>query len=591
MRLLDSRLWRRMLVLVIAGLLTFGTPLALRAQDDATDDPDATADKAAAVPLVIINAASVDRLLGDVKYLFETAGQAQINESIENGLAAANNLEGVNRKKPLGMMIFLAPGFPPTPIPVMYVPVDDIDKVAQLIGGGGNTQLKPVDGEPDRYELVGGRRGTQHVVLRGGYAFINRSAENLDQKFLDPVKLTSGLSARHDLAVTLRLDTVPDAVKTTLLGVLRAQFNANMQQRDDEPDGPYQLRRANESNILEFIELLLAEGNRVTLGINASEEDKDAVLEVQFEAKPSGNWAKALAKIDSRPSYFAPLLDEKAPLSFSLSWKMDDREQGNMTEFLRVLEPQIASQLEPVEPAVRSLFSALTKTAETGHADAFFQYKVMPPERMALFGGLKVEDGQKLSTAVRSILSQLKMNPEVGELEVDIDAHKGVSFHRIGSRAETTSATNQRIYGGTPSVYIGTGPNVVWFSLGDSSSLDATKTAIDDLAEARATVGKKVRGAPFQFVLNMSSWLDKLDSEGRFAKLARPAFEGGNDRLQVDVRPSENGMRFQLKVEEGFLKLLGSAIGTGIQRQQERREERRRRRAAEGDNPRRPRQP
>jgi len=580
-----------MLVLVIAGLITFGTPLALRAQDDATDDPDATADKAAAVPLVIINAASVDRLLGDVKYLFETAGQAQINESIENGLAAANNLEGVNRKKPLGMMIFLAPGFPPTPIPVMYVPVDDITKVAELIGGGGNTQLKPVDGEPDRFELIGGRRGPQHVVLRGGYAFINRSAENLDQKFLDPVKLTSGLSARHDLAVTLRLDTVPDAVKTTLLGVLRAQFNANMQQRDDEPDGPYQLRRANESNILEFIELLLAEGNRVTLGINASEEDKDAVLEVQFEAKPSGNWAKALAKIDSRPSYFAPLLDEKAPLSFSLSWKMDDREQGNMTEFLRVLEPQIASQLEPVEPAVRSLFSTLTKTAETGHADAFFQYKVMPPERMALFGGLKVEDGQKLSTAVRSILSQLKMNPEVGELEVDIDAHKGVSFHRIGSRAETTSATNQRIYGGTPSVYIGTGPNVVWFSLGDSSSLDATKTAIDDLAEARATVGKKVRGAPFQFVLNMSSWLDKLDSEGRFAKLARPAFEGGNDRLQVDVRPSENGMRFQLKVEEGFLKLLGSAIGTGIQRQQERREERRRRRAAEGDNPRRPRQP
>ncbi|MED5399502.1 MAG: hypothetical protein VX669_03890, partial [Planctomycetota bacterium] len=484
-----------------------------------------------------------------------------------------------------------APGFPPTPIPVMYVPVDDITKVAELIGGGGTTRLKPVDGEPDRFELIGGRRGPQHVVLRGGYAFINRSAENLDQKFLDPVKLTSGLSARHDLAVTLRLDTVPDAVKTTLLGVLRAQFNANMQQRDDEPDGPYQLRRANESNILEFIELLLAEGNRVTLGINASEEDKDAVLEVQFEAKPSGNWAKALAKIDSRPSYFAPLLDEKAPLSFSLSWKMDDREQGNMTEFLRVLEPQIASQLEPVEPAVRSLFSALTKTAETGHADALFQYKVMPPERMALFGGLKVEDGQKLSTAVRSILSQLKMNPEVGELEVDIDAHKGVSFHRIGSRAETTSATNQRIYGGTPSVYIGTGPNVVWFSLGDSSSLDATKTAIDDLAEARATVGKKVRGAPFQFVLNMSSWLDKLDSEGRFAKLARPAFEGGNDRLQVDVRPSENGMRFQLKVEEGFLKLLGSAIGTGIQRQQERREERRRRRAAEGDNPRRPRQP
>ena len=572
---LGSQSWRRMLALLIAGLITMGTPSAVRAQDDEADDTD----RSAAVPLVIINVASVDRLLGDVKYLFETAGQSQINEMIDGGLSTVNNLKGVDRKKPLGVMIFLAPGFPPRPIPVGYLPVESIDELTQTIGGG-TTQLKPVDGEENRYELVG-PRGRQQILLRGGYAFISTDAENLDQKFLDPAKLTGGLSARHDLAVTLRLDTVPDAVKTTLLGVLRGQFNANMQQRDDEPDGPYQLRRANESNTLEFIELLLAEGNRVTLGINASKEDKDAVIEFQFEAKPNGKWAKALAKIDSRPSYFAPLLDEKAPLSFSLSWKMDDREQGNTTEFLRVIEPQIISQLEPVAPAVRSLFAALNKTAEMGHADAFFQYKVLPPERMALYGGLKVEDGQKISASVRSIMAQLKQNPEVGEMELDVDSHKGVSFHRIGSREGAVSPLNQRIYGGKPSVYIGTGPNVVWFALGDSSSLEATKTAIDELAAARATVGKQKRGAPFQFVLNMSSWLDKLDAERPFAQRARTAFAGGGDRLQVDIRPSENGMRFQLKVEEGFLKMLGAAIGGGIQRQRQRAEERRRRRQNE----------
>jgi len=570
---LGSQTWRRMLALLIAGLITTGVPSAVRAQDDAADD----ADKSVAVPLVIINVASVDRLLGDVKYLFETAAQPQINEMIDGGLSSVNDLKGVDRKKPLGVMIFLAPGFPPRPIPVGYLPVESVDQLTETIGGG-TTQLKPVDGEENRFELIGPRR-TQQILLKGGYAFISNDAENLDQKFLDPAKLTGGLSARHDLAVTLRLDTVPDAIKTTLLGVLRGQFNANLQQRDDEEDGPYQLRRANESNTLEFIELLLSEGDRITLGINASKENKDAIIEFQFEAKPDGKWAKALAKIDSRPSYFAPLLDEKAPLSFSLSWKMDDREQGNMTEFLRVLEPQIVSQLEPVAPAVHNLFAALNKTAETSHADAFFQFKMLPPERMVLFGGVKVADGQKISASVRSIMAQLKQNPEVGEMELDIDSHKGVSFHRIGSREGAVSPLNQRIYGGKPSVYIGTGPNVVWFSLGDSSSLDATKTAIDELSAARETVGNKKRGAPFQFVLNMSSWLDKMDAERPFTQLARTAFAGGGDRLQVDIRPSENGMRFQLKVEEGFLKMLGAAIGGGIQRQQQRREERQRRRS------------
>jgi hypothetical protein len=577
-----SRMWRRTWVLLIAGLIAAGVPSFARAQDD-TDD---TTDKSAAVPVIIVNAASIDRLLGDVKYLFEVAGQAGINESIDSGLAGINDLKGVDRTKPLGMMIFLAPGFPPRPIPVGYVPVANVAELTETIGGREGAQLKPVDGEENRYELVG-PRGTQQVVLRGGYAFISSDAANLDQKFLDPAKLTGGLSSRHDLAVTLRLNTVPEAIKTTLLGVLKAQFNANMQQRDDEPNGPYQLRRANEANTLESIEILLSECDQITLGVNASRENKDAIIEFQFDAKADSKTAAALSKIDSKPTYFAPLLDVKSPLSFSLSWKMDPREQDNLTEFLRILEPQLTSQLEPVAPAVRSLFAALNKTADTGHADAFFQFKSIPPERVALIGGLKVADGQKISVAARSILAQLKQNPEVGEMELDIDSYKGVSFHRIGSRSDAVSALNQRVFGGQPSLYIGFGSDVLWFAVGDSSALGAVKTAVDELATARATVGKRKRGAPFQFVLNMSQWLDKMDASRPFAQRVRDAFAGGADRLQVDIRPIDNGMRFQLRVEEGYLKLLGGAIGSGIQQGRERREEFRRRRELQPrDNPR-----
>ena len=117
---------------------------------------------------------------------------------------------------------------------------------------------------------------------------------------------------------------------------------------------------------------------------------------------------------------------------------------------------------------------------------------------MVLFGGLKVEEGKQLTTAVRSILSELQRNPEVAEMELDIDSHKGVSFHRLGSRAESVSAANQRIYGGNPSVYVGTGPNVVWFSLGDSGSLDATKTAIDNLAAELPVLTAVLRGIAYR---------------------------------------------------------------------------------------------
>ena len=73
----------------------------------------------------------------------------------------------------------------------------------------------------------------------------------------------------------------------------------------------------------------------------------------------------------------------------------------------------------------------------------------------------------------------------------------------------------------------------------------------------------------------MTPWIDKLDADRPFTRLVRQAFQGGKDRLQVDVRPSDNGMRMQLKVEEGFLKLLGTAIGRGVEEGRQRREERR----------------
>ncbi len=554
----------------LVGLLLLSVVLGGSTEAFAQNDNPAADDRSqvAAVPLLIVNVASVDRLLGDIRYLFQAAGQDQINQSIDESIAGVNDLKGLDRTKPMGVMVFLLPGIPPLPVLVSYVPVSSIDELTKTIGGGG--QLKKVEGEGEgRYELVG-ERTTQQVVLKNGYAFISNDADALNRKFLDPVKLTSSLSSRHDVAITLKLGTVPEAVKTLLLTMVRGNFNATMQQRDDEPDGPYQLRKASQGNILEFIELLLAEGKQITLGINASKETRDVLVEFKLDVRADGNWAKMLKDIDSNPSYFAPLLDEKAPLSFSLSWAMDKREKGNLLEMLKLVEPQIAGQLAPVAPAVRSMFAALTKTAEKGHADAFFQFKSDTADDMVLFGGVKVQNGQQLSAAVRTVLGQLSANPEVGEIEVDIDAHEGVSFHRIQAKPRAT--TGGQVGAARPAVYVGTGRRAVWFARGSVESLKATKSAIDKLSAAKSTVKNRRRGAPFQFILNMSKWIERMDPERSFTKLARQAFENGRDRLRIDIRPTDNGMRFQLKAEEGFLRLLGMSIGRGVTARREARE-------------------
>ena len=91
--------WHRVLALLVVGLFAIGAPAVSRAQDKDADKPEI---RPASQPLVIFNVASVDRLIGDVRYLFEASGQTQINEMIENGLAGANNLKGLQRTKSMG---------------------------------------------------------------------------------------------------------------------------------------------------------------------------------------------------------------------------------------------------------------------------------------------------------------------------------------------------------------------------------------------------------------------------------------------------------------------------------------------------------
>ena len=134
-----------MLALLVVGLIAAGVPSGSRAQDN---DPDKPKPRPAAQPLVIFNVASVDRLLGDVRYLFDASGQSQINEMIDSGLAGVNDLKGLQRNKPMGAMLFLAPGLPPTPFLVSYVPVANIEELTQTIAELKRTKAGFVDNLP-----------------------------------------------------------------------------------------------------------------------------------------------------------------------------------------------------------------------------------------------------------------------------------------------------------------------------------------------------------------------------------------------------------------------------------------------------------
>ena len=123
-------------------------------------------------PLLIVCVASADQVLDDVFEMFKTAGKPQMINVIKGLLGNVDDFKGMDRKKPFGMMLYIETGLPPTPSPIGFIPVKNINDLMKTIANGPFT-LKPVKDKKNRYEVVG-RGPSVQVLLKNGYAFIGK---------------------------------------------------------------------------------------------------------------------------------------------------------------------------------------------------------------------------------------------------------------------------------------------------------------------------------------------------------------------------------------------------------------------------------
>jgi hypothetical protein len=73
---------------------------------------------------------------------------------------------------------------------------------------------------------------------------------------------------------------------------------------------------------------------------------------------------------------------------------------------------------------------------------------------------------------------------------------------------------------------------------------------------------------PFQAVIRVSPWLqlppEEDDSAVERREFAEQAFTKDSDALRIDLRPTENGVRFRIQMDEGFIRLIGLGVARQI---------------------------
>jgi hypothetical protein len=538
---------------------------------DAAEEPEPPP-----APFAVINIAGIDRLLADAQYVFEAAERPELMDWLHEGLGLIGDLEGVDRTKPLGALIYLDAGLPPIPFPVMYVPVNNERQFLDTLSLRG-MQWKKSGTSDNRYETVGGPN--MKLMFSDGYAFMVRRGDWIfDEDLPDPVTFNEPLTTRYDIAASLRIGAIPVGIRTVFLGFLRTSTETELQQRDNEPLAAYRIRRANGISMLEALEQLLTEGDEIRVGWDAAREHRTGVLEIVFNAQPDSDYAKHLKSFGGATTTFHALANDSQPLTLIGSWKLDKREQKAYGEYLlsarETLEQQLAEQGQPTT-AIAGLYDSLAATVEAGQIDLCLQFAAPEPDKFVIRGGIKLVGARTFGASLAEFLRQIQSNPDVGQIDVNYDSHQGVMIHRFSDKDEGTDDGEQRLFGGDPNLYIGVGTQAAWFAIGADNALPQLKLAIDLVRASAALPPPGTAGtAPIQFVSRMNAWL-KLPSEeeedggpSTFRILSSDAFEGDDDALRADVRPTESGLRIRIQLDEGYLRLLGLALGRSYDRNQ-----------------------
>lgn len=527
---------RILLSLTIAGICFAPAVNGQTTSDEEKEDKGFTLIEEGTRPLATVTFASADRFVEEARYIFDAAGTPDAFKLVEDWLSGSlNNLEGFNREKPFGVMVYLPVAFPPLPEFIGFVPVDSVEAATKLVEKAPVVISKT--SEEGRYEVIGPNR-TYPILLRDGYAFIplgnDPPAEALDRKLPNPAQLLASQAQQFDVSVTLDVDSLPIATRTLLMSVITSGISTQLQQRDGEPEGAYRIRKTEGARGLAALNQLIMDCQKITIGVDVVQEEHAVNFDFIVDALEGTKLLKEILQSTERPSYFIPLLDENAAVSVSMSSMMADRDKeayiemmdGIRMEVTRLIEENKLGATPDENSPIGKGLSAIQKSLEVGHVDLFAQFYRDSSGKLAIVGASRVEEGDDMGAGLLDAMTRLKDVEEIkkaGTLQIGSGEHQGITFHRLIFAQQPVEAVE--VFGKDIGLTVGVGARSVWAVLGGEESYNTLKSVMDQLEESNQSPQEFRTPPNFRVIVNVNQLIEMATIADTAGKKAREAKE------------------------------------------------------------------
>ena len=543
---------RILLSLAIAGICFVPTVHGQTASDEKKEEKGFTLIEEGTRPLATVTFASADRFVEEARYIFDAAGTPDAFKVVEDWLSGSlNDLEGFNREKPFGVMVYLPVAFPPLPEFIGFVPVDSVEAATKLVEKAPVVISKT--SEEGRYEVIAPNR-TYPILLRDGYAFMplgnDPPEEALDRKLPNPAQLLASQAQQFDVSVSLDVVSLPIATRTLLMGVITSGISTQLQQRDGEPEGAYRIRKTEGARALDALNTFIMDCQKLTIGVDVVQEEHAVNIDFVIDALEGTKLLKEILQSTERPSYFIPLLDENAAVSLSMSSMMADRDKeayiemmdGIRMEVTRLIEENKLGATPDENSPIGKGLSAIQKSLEVGHVDVFAQFYRDSSGKLAIVGASRVEEGDAMGAGLLDAMTRLKDVEEIkqaGTLQIGSGEHQGITFHRLIFAQQPVEAVE--VFGKDIGLTVGVGARSVWAVLGGEESYNTLKGVMDQLEESNQSPQEFRTPPNFRIIVNVNQLVEMAtiaDTAGKKAREEKEQAAGAEAATKLSVVPT-----------------------------------------------------
>jgi len=532
-------------------------------------------------PVVVVTFPGYDELMADADFLGGLGGRPGVSQFADGTLkmfTGGQGLKGLDKTKPLGLVVTLENG---VPTPTVLVPVTSAKDLLNLLTMVGQGQVGPAQEEGGVFKIGVPNGDSVYVREKAGWAYVTQEKEVPLPE--DPSKSIVGLSKEYDVGVRIYLQNVPPDQKKVWTEKFRGfmQMVAAMQQAQAGDNPLAKLGQNNVQAQVAAIEKLLNEADQVTIGWKLDRQAKNTHLDFTVTAVPGSPMDQQMQKMSQAKTNFAGFLNYNAAVNSCLSGTNTKEQIDQAVSTLGELKTKMEEAIDKdnslkddkaraqVKTVAGQFLDVVVKTVKTGKSDGG-GVLVLGPDKFQLAIGGFIADGPGLEAAVKNLVELAKEEQVFKEnvtVKFDVGTHKDVKFHQLNIKLPPEADESaKKIFGDAVELYIGAGPDSAYVALG-KGSMELVKSIMDQSA---AAPNKQVQ--PFQLSIALTPILKfaaSVNPNDPHVAMVANQFElhEGKDHILVNAKPISNGMQYRVEVEDGVIEAIGQISQTAMRQQ------------------------